>query len=76
MQRVAIARVLVAGAPLILADEPTGNLDAANAAEVLDLLTEQVRTAGASLLLVTHDAGAAARADRVLTIEDGQLGTR
>jgi putative ABC transport system ATP-binding protein len=76
MQRVAIARSLVAGAPLILADEPTGNLDAANATEVLDLLTEQVRSAGASLLLVTHDAGAAARADRILTIEDGRLSTQ
>ncbi len=65
MQRVAIARALVAGAPLILADEPTGNLDSVNAAEVLDLLTEQVRQAGAALLLVTHDSEAAARADRV-----------
>jgi ABC-type lipoprotein export system ATPase subunit len=76
MQRVAIARSLVAGAPLILADEPTGNLDASNATEVLNLLTEQVRTVGASLLLVTHDAAAAARADRVLTIEDGRLSVR
>jgi putative ABC transport system ATP-binding protein len=73
MQRVAIARALVAGAPLILADEPTGNLDTANATEVLDLLTEQVRSAGTSLLLVTHDAQAASRADRILTIADGHL---
>jgi putative ABC transport system ATP-binding protein len=73
MQRVAIARALVAGAPLILADEPTGNLDSVNAAEVLDMLTEQVRQAGASLLLVTHDAAAAQRADRVLTLTDGRL---
>jgi ABC-type lipoprotein export system ATPase subunit len=73
MQRVAIARSLVAGAPLILADEPTGNLDAVNAAEVLDLLTEQVRLAGAALLLVTHDAAAASRADRVFTLTDGHL---
>jgi ABC-type lipoprotein export system ATPase subunit len=73
MQRVAVARSLIAGAPLILADEPTGNLDSANAAEVLDLLTEQVRAAGSALLLVTHDAAAAQRADRVLTLEDGQL---
>jgi putative ABC transport system ATP-binding protein len=76
MQRVAIARSLVAGAPLILADEPTGNLDSVNAAEVLDLLTEQVRQSGAALLLVTHDATAAARADRVLTLQDGRLGNR
>jgi putative ABC transport system ATP-binding protein len=73
MQRVAIARALIAGAPLILADEPTGNLDSANATEVLDLLTEQVRNVGAALLLVTHDATAAQRADRVLTLEDGHL---
>jgi len=73
MQRVAIARSLVAGAPLILADEPTGNLDAANAAEVLDLLTEQVRQVGSALLLVTHDAHAAQRADRVVTLQEGQL---
>jgi putative ABC transport system ATP-binding protein len=73
MQRVAIARSLVAGAPLILADEPTGNLDSSNAAEVLDLLTEQVRVAGAALLLVTHDAAAASRADRMCTLEDGRL---
>jgi putative ABC transport system ATP-binding protein len=58
---------------LILADEPTGNLDSANAAEVLDLLTEQVRLSGAALLLVTHDAAAAQRADRILTLQDGRL---
>jgi putative ABC transport system ATP-binding protein len=73
MQRVAIARALVAGAPLILADEPTGNLDSTNAADVLDMLTEQVREAGASLLLVTHDASAAKRADRILALSDGRL---
>jgi putative ABC transport system ATP-binding protein len=73
MQRVAIARALVAGAPLILADEPTGNLDAVNAAEVLGLLTEQVRLAGAALLLVTHDAAAASRADRTVSLIDGHL---
>jgi putative ABC transport system ATP-binding protein len=73
MQRVAIARALVAGAPLILADEPTGNLDSTNAAEVLDMLTAQVREAGASLLLVTHDGSAAKRADRILALSDGRL---
>lgn len=73
MQRVAVARALVAGAPLILADEPTGNLDASNALEVLDLLSEQVRLSGAALLLVTHDGSAAGRADRMLRIEDGRL---
>jgi ABC-type lipoprotein export system ATPase subunit len=73
MQRVAVARALVAGAPLILADEPTGNLDTNNAMEVLDLLADQVREAGSSLLLVTHDEAAARRADRVLMLEDGHL---
>jgi putative ABC transport system ATP-binding protein len=73
MQRVAIARALVAGAPLILADEPTGNLDSVNGAEVLALLTEEVREAGAALLLVTHDRAASERADRVLTLVDGRL---
>jgi ABC-type lipoprotein export system ATPase subunit len=73
MQRVAIARALVAGAPLILADEPTGNLDATTGGEVLDLLTEQVRRSGAALLLVTHDQGAAGRADRVLSLDGGHL---
>jgi putative ABC transport system ATP-binding protein len=76
MQRVAIARSLIAGAPLILADEPTGNLDSANATEVLDLLTEQVRQVGAALLLVTHDTIAAGRADRMLLLEDGRLAKR
>jgi ABC-type lipoprotein export system ATPase subunit len=76
MQRVAIARALVAGAPLILADEPTGNLDSATGTEVLDVLTEQVRSAGAALLLVTHDASAASRADRVLTLKDGHLASQ
>jgi ABC-type lipoprotein export system ATPase subunit len=74
MQRVAMARALVAGAPLILADEPTGNLDSATGTDVLDLLAEQVRAAGATLLLVTHDEAASGRADRVLSLRDGQLG--
>jgi putative ABC transport system ATP-binding protein len=68
LQRVAIARALVHRPPLILADEPTGNLDPDTAARILDLLTEQVRREGASCLLVTHSRSAAARADRVLQL--------
>jgi ABC-type lipoprotein export system ATPase subunit len=73
MQRAAIARALVAKPTLILADEPTGNLDSATGADVLDVLTAQVADAGASLVLVTHDASAASRAHRVLHLKDGKL---
>ena len=73
MQRVAIARALVARPRLVLADEPTGNLDSVTGAEILDLLTGIVRDHGTSLLMVTHDAAAAARADRVLELADGLL---
>ena len=73
MQRVALARALVGGAPLILADEPTGNLDSVTGGEVLDLLIAQVAERDAALLLVTHDAQAAGRADRVLTLVDGKI---
>ena len=73
MQRAAIARALVAGPELILADEPTGNLDSTNGAIVLDVLAEQVAEAGAALLMVTHDETAAKRADRVLHLRDGHL---
>jgi putative ABC transport system ATP-binding protein len=68
LQRVAIARAVVHGPGLILADEPTGNLDPGTAERVLDLLHSQVHQAGAACLLVTHSAAAAARADRVLRL--------
>lgn len=66
LQRVAIARALVHAPRLLLADEPTGNLDPATAQRVMDVLRAQARDAGAAVVLVTHSAGAAAHADRVL----------
>lgn len=66
LQRVAIARALVHRPPLLLADEPTGNLDPSTAQRILELLLEQTREHGATLLLATHSAAAAARADRTL----------
>ncbi len=68
LQRVAIARAVVHQPGLILADEPTGNLDPDTAERVLDLLRRQVHEAGAACLLVTHSAAAASRADRVLRL--------
>ncbi|MES2990535.1 MAG: ABC transporter ATP-binding protein [Pseudomonadota bacterium] len=68
LQRVAIARSLVHRPALILADEPTGNLDPTTAERVLDLLSAEVRREGAACVLVTHSRAAAARADRVLTL--------
>jgi ABC-type lipoprotein export system ATPase subunit len=73
MQRAAIVRALATRAGLILADEPTGNLDSATAADILAVLTEQVRDEGAALLLVTHDQAVASLADRILTLHDGSL---
>ena len=66
LQRVAIARALVHRPALLLADEPTGNLDPGTAARIMDLLLAQTREHGAALVLVTHSAAAAARAARVL----------
>jgi putative ABC transport system ATP-binding protein len=71
-QRVALARALAPQPALIFADEPTGNLDSANARHVADLLFELVEHTGAALLLVTHDATLAARAQRVVTLRDGR----
>jgi putative ABC transport system ATP-binding protein len=68
LQRVAIARALVHRPPLVLADEPTGNLDPETAERVIELLSTQVRAEGAACVLVTHSKAAAARADRVLRL--------
>jgi len=73
-QRVAIARALVLGADLILADEPTGNLDAATAQEVLALF-EQLINLGKTVVLVTHDPTVAARARRQIRLEGGKVGS-
>ena len=72
MQRVAIARALGSGARLLLADEPTGNLDSRNGEGVLALLDEVRRERGVTLLLATHSTAAASRADRTVRLKDGR----
>ena len=72
-QRVAIARALVHSPKVLLADEPTGNLDEASAREVVPLLLALARDSGATLLIVTHDSALADQADRVLELRSGRL---
>lgn len=72
-QRVALARAFVLDPPIVLADEPTGNLDSKNGAHVLDLLLERNRTSGATLVLVTHDAQISSYADRRIVLRDGAV---
>jgi putative ABC transport system ATP-binding protein len=72
-QRVSIARALLLGPPLILADEPTGNLDSKSGREVLGLLRAVVDEEGRTVVMVTHDAAAAAVADRVVFLRDGRI---
>mgnify|MGYP001224532647 FL=1 len=72
-QRVAIARALVSQPEIVFADEPTGNLDSKTGEEVLDFLRTAVEDLGQTMVMVTHDAGAAARAHRVLFLADGRI---
>jgi putative ABC transport system ATP-binding protein len=72
-QRVALARAFMVKPPILMADEPTGNLDSVNGALVLDLLISLNRREGTTLVLVTHDRTLAARADRIVTLSDGKV---
>ena len=70
-QRVAIARAIVCDQPIILADEPTGSLDAANKANVMDILMRLCKESGKTLIIVTHDPSIAERCDRIVQMADG-----
>jgi putative ABC transport system ATP-binding protein len=72
-QRVALARAFMMKPPILMADEPTGNLDSANGAHVLDLLISLNRQEGTTLVLVTHDASLTSQADRIVTVRDGKI---
>ena len=72
-QRVALARAFILRPPIVLADEPTGNLDTRNGEQVMHLLLELNRNEGTTLVLVTHDPAVAEHAGRVLTVRDGAI---
>lgn len=72
-QRVAIARAMAPGPSILFADEPTGNLDAATGAAVIELLFERQRASGATLLIITHDPELAERCDRIVEMRDGTI---
>jgi putative ABC transport system ATP-binding protein len=75
MQRVAVARALMMDPPLILADEPTGNLDTKTGAAIMALLTDVAHQDGRSVIMVTHNLEAASSTDRVITLTDGRIGS-
>ena len=72
-QRVAVARAVARRPPLLLADEPTGNLDSATGTQIIELIRGLNRTLGSTLVLVTHDPALAAHADRLVTLRDGRV---
>jgi putative ABC transport system ATP-binding protein len=72
-QRVALARAFIVEPPIVMADEPTGNLDSVNGKLVLDLLLDRNKKAGTTLVLVTHDPEIANRADRKIVLKDGMV---
>ncbi|MBP1545221.1 MAG: ABC transporter ATP-binding protein [Oscillospiraceae bacterium] len=72
-QRVAIARAMITKPSVILADEPTGNLDSASGKEILSLLKSTIKKYNQTLILITHDNAVAAEADRIITIKDGRI---
>jgi len=72
-QRVALARAFMVKPPILMADEPTGNLDSVNGAHVLDLLISLNQSEGTTMVLVTHDIALAGRADRIVTMRDGVI---
>jgi len=72
-QRVSIGRALIGRPAILLADEPTGNLDSRNSAEILELLTISNKKYNQTVLLITHDEGIALRADRIIAVEDGRI---
>lgn len=72
-QRVSIARALVNNPKILFADEPTGNLDSKTTKEIMDILSEKVRKAGVTLIMVTHDLDLAAYADRAISMVDGRI---
>ena len=75
MQRVAVARALMMDPPLVLADEPTGNLDSQTGAAIMALLTEVSHQGGRLVVMVTHNLDAAASTDRIVTLADGRIGS-
>ena len=72
-QRVAVARALVSRPSVVFGDEPTGNLDSKSSGEVMNLLRRSVDEFGQTVIMVTHDAGAAAYADRIVVLADGRI---